>query len=91
MAELSATSPRRRFLLECSGACGDLGGYLVLRREVGSDTLTQLTPTPIADARFRDATVMAGTRYIYTVIAVDSQLPLPNMSAESLPVEETAR
>jgi hypothetical protein len=69
----------------------DLGGYLVLRREVGSDTLTQLTPTPISEARYRDATVMPGTRYLYTVIAVDSQLPLPNMSAESLPVEETAR
>ena len=69
----------------------DLGGYLVLRREVGSDTLTQLTPTPIIEARYRDSTVIAGARYIYTVIAVDSQLPLPNMSAESLPVEETAR
>jgi hypothetical protein len=69
----------------------DLGGYLVLRREVGGDTLTQLTPTPIIEARYRDSTVTPGTRYIYTVIAVDSQLPLPNMSAESLPVEETAR
>jgi hypothetical protein len=69
----------------------DLGGYLVLRREVGGDTLTQLTPTPIIEARYRDATVTPGTRYIYTVIAVDSQLPLPNMSAESLPIEETAR
>jgi hypothetical protein len=69
----------------------DLGGYLVLRREVGSATLLQLTPEPITVARFRDSTVTSGTRYIYTVVAVDSQLPLPNMSAESLPVEETAR
>ena len=69
----------------------DLGGYLVLRREVGSDTLLQLTATPILEARFRDATATAGTRYRYSVVAVDSRLPLPNVSEESLPVEETAR
>ena len=69
----------------------DLGGYLVLRREVGSDTLLQLTPAPILEARFRDATATAGTRYRYSVMAVDNRLPLPNMSGESMPVEETAR
>jgi len=69
----------------------DLGGYLVLRREVGSDTLLQLTAAPILEARFRDATATAGTRYRYSVVAVDNRLPLPNMSEESLPVEETAR
>ena len=72
----------------------DLGGYLVLRREVGSATLQpalQLTATPILEARYRDATVMPGTRYSYTVIAVDARVPLPNASIESLPVEETAR
>ena len=69
----------------------DLGGYLVLRREVGDATLRLLTDTPTTDARFRDTTVMPGTRYIYSVAAVDSQLPLPNVSGESAQVEETAR
>jgi hypothetical protein len=69
----------------------DLGGYLVLRREVGNDTLLLLTETPILEARFRDSRVMPGTRYRYSVVAVDNRMPLPNMSRESLPVEETAR
>jgi len=69
----------------------DLGGYLVLRREVGSDTLLQLTAIPILEARFRDATAKPGIRYRYSVVAVDNRMPLPNMSPESLPVEETAR
>lgn len=69
----------------------DLGGYLVLRREAGDATLRQLTDTPIGDARYRDATVQPGTRYMYSVVAVDTQLPLPNVSAPSELVEETAR
>lgn len=69
----------------------DLGGYLVLRRDVGDATLRLLTDTPITAARFRDTTVMPGTRYSYSVAAVDSQLPLPNVSGESAQVEETAR
>lgn len=69
----------------------DLGGYLVLRREPGDATLRQLTETPIADARYRDAAVQPGTRYIYAVVAVDSRVPLPNVSAASQVVEETAR
>jgi hypothetical protein len=69
----------------------DLGGYLVLRRDPGDATLRQLTDTPIREARYRDTTVQPGSRYVYSVVAVDSQLPLPNMSAESMQVEETAR
>jgi hypothetical protein len=69
----------------------DLGGYLVLRREAGDATLRQLTDRPIAEARYRDTDVKAGTRYIYSVAAVDMQLPLPNVSTLSQPVEETAR
>lgn len=69
----------------------DLGGYLVLRREGGDATLRQLTESPIVEARFRDTDVKPGTRYVYSVVAVDSQLPLPNVSAESERVEETAR
>jgi hypothetical protein len=69
----------------------DLGGYLVLRREGSDATLRQLTGTPISDARFRDTDVKPGVRYAYSVVAVDAQLPLPNMSGESEPAEETAR
>lgn len=69
----------------------DLGGYLVLRGEAGDATLRQLTGTPVGDARYRDTTVTPGTRYIYSVVAVDRQLPLPNVSAQSELVEETAR
>lgn len=69
----------------------DLGGYLVLRRDGADATLRQLTDAPIVDARFRDTTVTPGVRYTYSVVAVDAQLPLPNVSAESEPVEEIAR
>ena len=69
----------------------DLGGYLVLRREPGDATLRQLTPAPVAETRFRDTAVQAGRQYIYSVVALDTQLPLPNMSPESATVEETAR
>ena len=69
----------------------DLGGYLVLRREPGGATLRQLTPAPVRDARYRDTDVQPGTQYIYSVVAVDTQLPLPNTSLESEPVTETAR
>jgi hypothetical protein len=69
----------------------DFGGYLVLRREAGDATLRQLTERPIAEARYRDTDVKAGTRYIYSVAAVDTRLPLPNVSALSQSVEETAR
>ena len=69
----------------------DLGGYLVLRREVGSATLRQLTDSPIPEARFRDSTVTPGVRYVYSVVAVDSQVPLSNRSPESEPVEEAPR
>jgi len=69
----------------------DFGGYLVLRREAGDATLRQVTERPIAEARYRDTDVKPGTRYIYSVAAVDTRLPLPNVSALSAPVEETAR
>jgi hypothetical protein len=69
----------------------DLDGYLVLRGEAGDATLRQLTPTPLSEARYRDTSVEPGKRYIYSVVAVDTQVPLPNISAESERVEETAR
>ncbi len=38
----------------------DLGGYLVLRGEAPGDSLTPLTPQPIADANYRDTTAKPG-------------------------------
>ena len=69
----------------------DLGGYLVLRRETGDATLRQLTDIPIAEARYRDTSAQPGTRYTYSVVAVDTQLPLPNVSTQSELVEEASR
>jgi hypothetical protein len=69
----------------------DLGGYLVLRGEPGDATLRQLTHTPVVEARYRDTDVRPGTRYVYAVVALDTQLPLPNASDVSERVEETAR
>jgi hypothetical protein len=69
----------------------DLAGYLVLRGDASDATLQPLTPTPIVEPRFRDTHVTAGKKYVYAVVAVDSHLPVPNVSAESARVEETAR
>jgi hypothetical protein len=69
----------------------DLGGYLVLRQTAGDATLRQLTDLPIRETRYRDTSVQPGTRYTYSVVAVDTQLPLPNISTQSAPVEETSR
>jgi hypothetical protein len=69
----------------------DLAGYLVLRGEAPGDTLQPLTPAPIVEARYRDAAVTAGVRYVYAIIAVDNRFPIPNLSAPSTQEEETAR
>jgi hypothetical protein len=69
----------------------DLGGYLILRGEPGDATLQPLTPSPIPDTSFRDATVTPGKRYVYAIVAVDNRVPLGNVSAPSERVEETAR
>jgi hypothetical protein len=69
----------------------DLGGYLVLRGDVSDAKLQPLTATPILEARYRDASTKPGVRYVYAVMAVDNRLPVPNWSAESNRVEETAR
>src|SRR5438309_1253022 len=45
MAEFSATSPRRRFLLECSGACGDLGTFIP--HVIGAITVAGLAPAGV--------------------------------------------
>ena len=45
MAELSAIPSRRRFLLECSGACGDLGTFIP--HVIGAVTVSGLTPAGV--------------------------------------------
>lgn len=68
----------------------DLDGYLVLRGDAPGDTLLPLTPQPIKDASYRDATVKPGVRYVYAVVAVDTATPR-NQSPSSAREEVTAR
>jgi hypothetical protein len=69
----------------------DVTGYMVLRGEATDATLQPLTPTPVAEPRFRDTHVTSGKKYVYAVIALDARLPAANVSGESNRVEETAR
>lgn len=66
----------------------DLAGYLVLRAEAPGEKLQPLFDTPITDTTYKDATTVAGTRYVYAVVAVDKA---SNRSAESNRIEETGR
>nr|MBA3948794.1 hypothetical protein [Acidobacteriota bacterium] len=52
--------------------------------------LAPLFAAPITDAMYKDATIEAGKRYVYAVVAVDTATPA-NRSAESNRVEETGR
>jgi hypothetical protein len=69
----------------------DVWGYVVLRGTAGDATLQPLNAAPVIETQFTDTTVMPGTRYVYAVIAVDTRLPVPNISSESARIEETAR
>jgi hypothetical protein len=64
---------------------------VVLRGTAGDATLQPLNATPVIETQFTDTTVVAGTRYVYAVMAVDMRLPVPNISGESARIEETAR
>jgi hypothetical protein len=66
----------------------DVAGYVVLRGEAGSATLTPLTTDPVTTPAYRDDKVVSGVRYIYAVVAVDRA---GNRSDESNRVEETAQ
>jgi hypothetical protein len=68
----------------------DVAGYIVLRAAPPDETLQPLTPAPIRDTVFKDATVTPGARYLYAIVAVDSATP-PNRSAPSERVEAIAR
>jgi len=65
MAELSPTTPKRRFLLECSGACGDLGTFIP--HVIGAITVAGLAP---AGVLFGFAAFLIATGLLY-------RLPLP--------------
>jgi hypothetical protein len=69
----------------------DVWGYVILRGTAGDATLQPLNAAPVIEAQFTDTTVTPGTRYVYAVIAVDTRLPVPNISGESARIEETAR
>ena len=69
----------------------DIGGYLVLRGDPSDATLQPLTPAAVIETSFRDTHVESGKKYVYAVVAVDSHLPVANVSGESSRVEETAR
>jgi hypothetical protein len=58
----------------------DLAGYLVFRAE-GAGEPARLTPNPIKDSFFTDTSARPGTRYRYTVRAVDQA---GNIGAASL-------
>ncbi len=68
----------------------DLAGYLVLRGESANETLQPLTPSPVTDRSYRDATARPGATYTYAVVAVDRAQP-PNRSPESNRQTVTAR
>jgi hypothetical protein len=69
----------------------DVWGYVVLRGTTADATLLPLNAVPVIETQFTDTTVTPGTRYVYAVMALDSRLPVPNASAESARIEETAR
>jgi hypothetical protein len=68
----------------------DLAGYLVLRGVAPGTALEALTPAPITETTFRDATAAPGVRYVYAVVAADNAAP-QNLSVQSNRIEETAR
>jgi hypothetical protein len=65
----------------------DLAGYLVMRAAAPSETLEQITSTPIQETSFKDA-VKPGVQYVYAVKAVDKS---GNASPPSARIVETAR
>jgi hypothetical protein len=69
----------------------DVWGYVVLRGAPGDATLLPLNDAPVIETQFTDRSVVPGTRYVYAVVALDSRLPVPNASAESARIEESAR
>jgi len=90
-ANLTAVSgPGAVSLIWDAVEAADLAGYIVLRGDAPGETLLPLFETPIAETTYKDATTVAGTAYVYVVVAVDKAAP-PNRSPHSNRVEETGR
>ncbi len=68
----------------------DLAGYLVLRAVAPGGAWETLTPAPIKETTYNDTTAVAGTRYVYALVAIDTADP-PNRSGRSNAAEVTAR
>ncbi len=69
------------------GADPDLAGYIVYRREAeGAGAAVRVSPAgaPLAVPAFRDKTVVAGQRYLYSVSAVDEAGNESARSAEEM-------
>jgi hypothetical protein len=62
----------------------DLGGYIVLRGDVGGMNLQPLIREPVREPAFKDESARAGETYTYSVYAVDTA-PVPNVSQQSDP------
>ncbi len=71
-----------------AGTEPDIAGYIVLRADAPGDNLRALTPSPVRETTYRDASVRSGGRYVYAVTAVDRT---GNASPQSARVEGTAR
>lgn len=85
---LAASVPGAINLIWEASDAKDVAGYLLLRGDAASATLTPLNTSPTTDLRYRDESVTSGVRYVYAVVAVDKS---GNRSQESDRVEETAR
>jgi hypothetical protein len=77
-------SERQIQLLWTPVAAADLAGYVVLRGEDGGAP-APITPNPVPEASYTDTNLRAGTRYTYTVVAVDKA---GNRSQPSNTIEE---
>jgi hypothetical protein len=86
----AVTTPGAIQLIWDASTEADLAGYLVLRADAPDETLQPLTPAPIRDAVYRDASVKPGIRYVYAIVAVDSAAR-PNRSLPSERVAAEAR
>src|SRR5262249_59798976 len=72
MAELSATSSARRLLLECSGACGDVGTFIP--HVIGAMTVAGLAP----------AGVLLGFAFFLIGTGLFYGLPLPGQPMKAV-------